>query len=333
MHHCAMTMTKRDRVAEALGGDPRSLGRLATRIEAGGPAADALLERIYPATGNAHVIGVTGPPGAGKSTVVNRLISGYRSRHRRVAVIAVDPSSPYSGGATLGDRIRMLEFHGDPDVFVRSMAARGHHGGLAATTAGLTHLFDAAAYDPIVVETVGVGQGEVEVATLAHTTAVVQSPGTGDDVQAIKAGILEAAAILVVNKADLPGAAILQRLLQAMLTEGIESGDSGGSWEPPVVMTNANAGRGVETLLAAISAHHSFLITGDGWDRANEARAAAEMATRVRLALQAEATALLSSAPPDVIRRLASRELSPHAATVAILEQYDQRRKSAALPP
>lgn len=304
-----------DTVDNALGGDVRSLARLASRIEAAGPAADALIERFYRLTGHGHVIGITGPPGAGKSSLVNRLTGLYRSRNQRVAILAVDPSSPYSGGATLGDRIRMLDFHDDPGVFVRSMASRGRPGGLATATAGVIHLFDAAGFDPILVETVGVGQGEADIAELTHTTVVVQSPGAGDDIQALKAGVLEVASILAVNKADNPGASTLQRLLKAMLMEGRESSEDVREWEPPVVLASANTQGGANALLEAIDQHRSFLQSGSRWTAVNRHRAASEIRSRVRSELHDEIDKMLSSFAAEAMGDTANRSIAPAAAS------------------
>lgn len=208
-------------VEAVLSGDRLALARLLTQVENDTPAGREALSALYPYTGRAHRIGVTGSPGTGKSSLVNRLAAHYRKQEpagqTRVAIIAVDPSSPFTGGAVLGDRVRMRDLAGDPGVFIRSMATRGTLGGLAQTTAAVAQVFDAAGYDVILIETVGAGQSEVDIAKLAHTTLVVDAPGLGDDVQAIKAGILEIADILVVNKADRPGAENTERTLRNML--------------------------------------------------------------------------------------------------------------------
>lgn len=222
--------------------DPRVLARAATLIENGRPEARALLDELRPSAGRALTVGLTGAPGAGKSTLVNALIRRLRAEGRRVAVIAVDPSSSLTGGAILGDRVRMQDHHADPDVFIRSTAARGHLGGVAQTTRDLMTLLDGAGFDAILIETVGVGQGEVEIAGLAQVTVVVLVPGMGDDVQLMKAGILEVANVFAINKADHPGANQLESELRA-------SGTSA-----PVVQTVATEGKGIEELLAAIRA-------------------------------------------------------------------------------
>ncbi|MDP1604011.1 MAG: methylmalonyl Co-A mutase-associated GTPase MeaB, partial [Legionella sp.] len=189
-----------------LNGDRLALARLLTQVENNAPEGRSALIELFPHTGRAHLVGVTGAPGTGKSSLVNQLALLYRrAENRRVAVVAVDPSSPFTGGAVLGDRVRMRDLSGDPGVFIRSMATRGSLGGLAQATANIVQVFDAAGFDIIMIETVGAGQSEVDIARLAHTTLVVEAPGLGDDIQAIKAGILEIADILVINKADRPG--------------------------------------------------------------------------------------------------------------------------------
>ena len=226
-------------------GDARALARAATGIENRDPGALELLRELAPFAGHARVVGITGPPGAGKSTLVDSLVMALRRAGKTVAVIAVDPSSRKSGGAVLGDRVRMQQHHADPGVFIRSMATRGATGGLARTTAALVRLMDAAGRDYVMIETVGVGQDEVDVATLAQVTVVVVVPGMGDDVQAIKAGLLEIADIFVINKADHPGADRVEHELQGML--GLAEGRA-----IPVVRTVATEGKGVDELLAQL---------------------------------------------------------------------------------
>jgi LAO/AO transport system kinase len=225
---------------QILRGQVLPIARAATQIENGSPAAQQLLDQLAPHTGRALTIGITGPPGAGKSTLCDQLIRTLRAEGKKVAVIAIDPSSPFTGGALLGDRIRMQQHHADPGVFIRSMAARGWSGGLARATKDLVTLFDAAGYDAIVIETVGVGQSEIEIARLAKVTVVVLTPGSGDDVQSIKAGIMEIAQVFAINKADLPGADMLAKNLHSEAPE-IE-----------VVQVVALEGKGVADLLAAI---------------------------------------------------------------------------------
>lgn len=239
-------------VDELASGGRRPLARLLTRIENGDPSVRALLPDLFAAGRGAHLVGITGPPGSGKSTLVSALIGEWRRRGRRVGVLAVDPSSPYTRGAILGDRIRMMEHAADRDVFMRSMASRGELGGLAATTWIAAAALDAAGFDPILVETVGAGQSEVEVARLAETTIVVEVPEMGDEVQAIKAGLLEVADIIAVNKGDRPGADRAARQLRAMLST------AGGRIErrpPPVLLTTATTAEGVAALADAVDAH------------------------------------------------------------------------------
>lgn len=228
-------------------GDVRALSRAATWIENRRPEAEALLRELFPKTGRAMILGVTGAPGAGKSTLCDRIAQTLRAEGKTVGVIAVDPTSPYSGGAILGDRIRMQQHHADPGVFIRSMATRGWLGGLAAATTEMTMLLDAAGFDVVLVETVGVGQDEVEIARLADVTLVVLVPGMGDDVQAIKAGIMEIADVFVINKADLAGADKLERELMSYLTLSHRP----DGWTPKIVRAVANEGKGIEEVLAA----------------------------------------------------------------------------------
>ena len=224
-------------------GGRRPLARLLTRIEGGDPSVRELLPELFAAGKGAHIVGITGPPGSGKSTLVNALIGEWRRRERRVGVLAVDPSSPYTRGAILGDRIRMMDHAADPDVFVRSMASRGELGGLAATTWVAAAALDAAGYDPVMIETVGAGQSEVEVARVAETTVVVEAPEMGDEVQAIKAGLLEVADVIAVNKGDRPGADRAARHAPCCRPPA-----GGSSATPPVMVTTATSGEGVGAL-------------------------------------------------------------------------------------
>jgi LAO/AO transport system kinase len=243
-----------------LTGDPRALARAATAIENRAPAAEALLKELFPHTGHATIVGVTGAPGAGKSTLTDQLIHEFRREDKAVGVLAVDPTSPYTGGAVLGDRIRMLSHHADPGVFIRSMATRGQLGGLAVATTDLALLLDAAGKEVVLIETVGVGQDEVEVAKLADVTVVVLVPGMGDDVQAIKAGIMEIADVFVINKSDQPGADRLQREILAL--QSLSTRQDG--WVPPIIHTVATDGRGVSETRFAI---RSFLARADAKNR------------------------------------------------------------------
>jgi LAO/AO transport system kinase len=230
---------------QILAGDLRALARAATQIENGTPEGDSLLRELAPSAGRALIVGLTGPPGAGKSTLCNQLVRAIRAEGLRAAVIAVDPSSPLTGGAILGDRIRMQQHHDDPGVFIRSMATRGFPGGLAKTSRGLATLLDAAGYDVVILETVGVGQSEIEVARLAQVTVLVLVPGAGDDVQSMKAGIMEVAQVFAINKSDLPGA--------DQLANSIHAATALGSGTPPeIIKVAALDGAGVDDLLAAI---------------------------------------------------------------------------------
>jgi LAO/AO transport system kinase len=231
-------------------GDVRALARAATAVENRSPEAMRLLQALFPRTGRATLVGVTGAPGAGKSTLVDHLARALRAEQRSVGIIAVDPTSPFSGGAILGDRIRMQSHWADPGVFIRSMATRGALGGLAAATTDIALLLDAAGRDAILIETVGVGQDEVEVARLADVTVVVLVPGMGDDVQSLKAGIMEIADVFVINKSDRAGVEVLERELRALLS--LNGGREG--WQPPIVRTVATEGKGIEELLPAIRA-------------------------------------------------------------------------------
>ncbi|HLX41923.1 MAG TPA: methylmalonyl Co-A mutase-associated GTPase MeaB [Bryobacteraceae bacterium] len=242
-----MLDAKFDAAEKIVAGDRRALARAATWIENRTPQAEALLRELFPRTGHAMILGVTGAPGAGKSTLCDQIAQSLRAEGKTVGVLAVDPTSPYTGGAILGDRIRMQRHHADPGVFIRSMATRGWLGGLAAATTEMTMLLDAAGFDVVLVETVGVGQDEVEIARLADVTLVVLVPGMGDDVQAIKAGIMEIADVFVINKSDLPGAEKLERELKSYL--GLSHRPDG--WSPPIIQAVANEGRGIAETLAA----------------------------------------------------------------------------------
>ncbi len=244
-----------------LAGDTRALARAATLIENRSPAAESLLKELFFHTGRATLLGVTGAPGAGKSTLVDQLVHEFRREDKAVGVLAIDPTSPYTGGAVLGDRIRMLSHHADPGVFIRSMATRGHMGGLGAATTDMALLLDAAGKEVVVIETVGVGQDEVEIAKLADVTVVVLVPGMGDDVQAIKAGIMEIADIFVINKSDQPGADRLEREILALQSLSTRS----DGWVPPIIHTVATDGRGVSETRFAI---RSFLARTDARKRA-----------------------------------------------------------------
>ena len=234
-------------------GDIRALARAASWIEERRPEAESLLRELFPRTGRAMILGVTGPPGAGKSTLCDQMVRALRDEGKTVSVIAVDPSSPFTGGAVLGDRIRMQQHHADEGVFIRSMATRGWLGGLARATMEMTMLFDAAGRDVVIIETVGVGQDEVEIARLADVTMVVLVPGMGDDVQTIKAGIIEIADVFVINKSDLPGAEKLERELRSYLTLSHRA----DGWSPKIVQAVANEGKGIGETIEAAREYHA----------------------------------------------------------------------------
>ena len=242
-------------VERVTSGDARALARAITLVENRAPESSELLKALFPRTGRAKVIGLTGSPGAGKSTLVDQLAREYRKQQKTVGIIAVDPTSPYSGGAILGDRIRMGSHFADPGIYIRSMATRGSLGGLARTTADVSSVLDASGRDVILIETVGVGQDEVDIVRLAEVTVVILVPGMGDDVQTIKAGIMEIADIFVINKSDREGAERVEREIRAM--QSLATRDD--NWTPPIVKTVASAGEGVAELSAAISSYQDFL--------------------------------------------------------------------------
>ena len=322
---------------EARGGSRRALARLLTEVENRTAAAEAALRILYPLAGAAHLVGVTGAPGAGKSTLVAALVAEARRGGRPVAVIAVDPSSPITGGAILGDRVRMQQHAGDSDVFIRSMAARGHVGGLATATVAAASVFDACGFPLVFVETVGTGQSEVEVAAIADTTLVVQAPEMGDEVQAIKAGLLEVADIVAVNKGDRPGADRAASHLRAMLTVGAQHdramGDRPRPKRPEVMLVSGLTGAGVPELLGALDRRHQARVDaeaaagGDGpADRARFARAEAQLsgilAERLRERLRDGARAETTQA---TLRAIASHELDPYSAADQLLESLAEK--------
>jgi len=310
---------------EARAGSRLALSRLLTAIETRSDAAEEALRLLYPQAGGAHVVGVTGPPGGGKSTLVAALVAVAREAARPVAVLAIDPSSPVTGGAILGDRIRMQGYAADRDVFIRSMASRGHLGGLAGTTAESAAVLDACGFGLVFIETVGTGQSEVEVASIADTTLVVQAPEMGDEIQAMKAGLLEVADLVVVNKADRPGADRAAMQLRAMLALGdgtTGSGDRPRPKHPQVLLVSGLTAQGVPELLLALDAVHEARAGGEGPRAARLARARAQvegiLADRTREALwsshrRAETDALME--------RVAAHQLDPYAAADQLLEQ------------
>lgn len=322
-----------------LAGDRLALARLLSEIEADSQVGQSVLNALFAHTGKAHLIGVTGAPGTGKSSLVNQLALHYRrsANSLRVAIVAVDPSSPFTGGAVLGDRIRMRDLSGDADVFIRSMATRGSLGGLAAASAGVVQAFDAAGFQIIFIETVGAGQSEVEIARLAHTTLVVEAPGLGDDVQAIKAGILEIADILVLNKADRPGVEAAERALNGMLklghptkriahhgtmmeTQAIDEESPADLWIPPICRTVATEGKGIAELAEAIAGHRLYLEKTGDWQRRDRAR----LQTEVELLLQSQLITRWRDQVSEkkyqaMLDEILQRKISPRQAVSALL--------------
>jgi LAO/AO transport system kinase len=305
-------------LAGARKGDKRSIARLLTIVENDEPGSADVLRSLYPDTGKARIVGVTGPPGGGKSTLVSRLAAEYRKTCDRVAIVAVDPSSPFTGGAILGDRIRMRDRFLDDGVFIRSMASRGHAGGLARATMRVVNVLDALGTDLVIVETVGVGQEEVEVVRVADTVCLVTVPGLGDDIQAIKAGVLEIADVLVVNKADKPGADETARDLAQMLSLG----PGRTNWKPPIIRTSAQDGTGVEELVRAIGQHAEWAQTSGelAERRAGAARQEVEALLREALVKRLEAR-IGSERVSDAVTRVAKRELDPYRAVEELLDR------------
>ena len=303
----------------ARAGDRGALARLLSLVEAGGPGAVEALARLYPHTGGAWTIGMTGAPGAGKSTLTDRLIARIRQDGASVGVLAVDPSSPFTGGAILGDRVRMQGHATDPDVFIRSMASRGHLGGLATATPQAVRVLDAVGIPWVIIETVGVGQVEVEVAGAADTTVVVVNPGWGDAVQTQKAGLLEIADVLVVNKADRAGRDETVQDLHRMLALGAER-----EWTPPVVETVATEGRGIDDLWSAVGAHRAHLEDGGRLAAKRADRTRDELRALVREELGQRAAAVCDGPAFDaLVERVADRAVDPYAAVTSLLDDPD----------
>ncbi|MFN0061765.1 MAG: methylmalonyl Co-A mutase-associated GTPase MeaB [Myxococcaceae bacterium] len=309
------------RLAErVLQGEIRAASRLMRWAEEGLPQATPELRQLFPHTGRARVIGITGSPGAGKSTLTDRLIAQFRSRGQRVGVLAVDPTSPFTGGAILGDRIRMQAHATDSEVFIRSLATRGHLGGLSRATGDCIRIMDALGKDVVLVETVGVGQDEIEIAQLAHTTVVVLVPGMGDDVQAIKAGILEVADLFVVNKADLAGVDRTLRDLRMMLelrhAIAPHTASPSVAWEPTIHPLIASKNTGVDALMDGLDKHHAHLVQSGELEKRNQTRAATELLGMLKHRLLHAAIERLERQKgrlDEVAGRIAKREADPYA--------------------
>jgi LAO/AO transport system kinase len=300
-----------DVVAAVRAGNPRALGRLISWIENASPALPVVMKELAPDTGRAHVVGLTGAPGVGKSTTATSLVRALRARGERVGVLAVDPSSPFSGGALLGDRVRMQEHALDPDVYIRSMATRGHLGGLAVTTPQVLRAFDAARFDTVIVETVGVGQSELEVAETADTVLVLLAPGMGDGIQAAKAGILEIGDIFVVNKSDREGAQALIRELRTMIALAHRRPRD---WKPPIVSTVAYEHRGIDDLLEAVDQFRAAQTTTGRALRRRVARARREVETIALAKLRSEFQLNGAAGLDDLAEAVSRGELDPYAA-------------------
>lgn len=307
-----------DTLDKARAGDTRALARLLSLVEDESPAVRSVIKDLLPATGGARIIGLTGSPGVGKSTVTGALLRAFRTAGRRVAVLAVDPSSPFSGGALLGDRIRMQEHATDEGVFIRSMASRGHLGGLAASTPQAIRVLDAAGFDPIIIETVGVGQAEVAIASLADSVVVLLAPGMGDAIQAAKAGILEVADLFVVNKADKPDAQQVVRDLRNMIALADRAE---GDWKPPIVSTVATKGaesEGIQELVSRLNQHWSWLGDTGELKHRRLARAREELTALAFAALRGR---LAASRLDELAGQVADGTLDPFQAADELLDQ------------
>jgi LAO/AO transport system kinase len=353
MYKNNMSLTK-----SVLEGSRLALARLLSQVENDAPEGRAALTELFPNTGQAHLIGITGAPGTGKSSLVNQLTLHYRKNtDQKVAIVAIDPSSPFTGGAVLGDRVRMRDLSGDSGVFIRSMASRGSLGGIAQKTASLVQIFDAAGYEIIIIETVGAGQSEVDIARLAHTTVVVEAPGLGDEIQAIKAGILEIADVLVINKADRPGVENTERALRSTLdlahptkrelrhhgktmqvntprdpgnvseespetrsTDSPAGELSKAIWMPPIHKTVATEGKGIAEVAESVARHARHLRQSGAWAARDRARLGSEMEALLREVLMDR---FLQSIQQDkyeaMIEKVVNRNISPYEAVKFLL--------------
>ena len=315
-------------------GRRRAIARLLTRLENDESAAREIIQQLHAETGRSHLIGLTGPPGSGKSSLTTQIASELRRRDKTVGIIAVDPSSPFSGGALLGDRIRMRDLAGDSGVFIRSLASRGQLGGLSAATRGMVRVLDAAGFDAILIETVGAGQAEVDIAALAQTTLVIEAPGMGDDIQTSKAGILEIADLLVVNKADRPSARQTVQALQMMLDLGHRHNDNraDASWQVPILTTVATTGEGVEALVDQIQAHYDYLQRSGRLQAREEARAAQELEQLTRQLLWRHVLAAVPAAQRQALSvAVARREIDPYRAAEQLVSAARPWRSDSAV--
>jgi LAO/AO transport system kinase len=311
-------------VTAATGGDRRAVGRLLSLVERGGPEAEEIAELTHAASQGAHVIGITGAPGAGKSTMVARLVAACSDGGQAPAVLAVDPSSPLTGGAILGDRVRMAEV--DTTAFIRSVATRGHAGGLALAIPGGARVLAAAGFDPVIIETVGVGQVEVDITAAADTTVVVVTPGMGDAVQANKAGLLEVADVFVVNKADQPGASDARRDLELMLELSHVTGQEDADYRPPIVMVDSLTGEGIAEVYETIAAHRDHLDSSGTRHARRCRRARFELASRAALRFDQHLQSTLSlPAVDEIIDEIASGDATPAAGLAVLSAALEQR--------
>ena len=315
-----MRVPSRELLPRVLKGDVAAIGRLLSRAEAADPEARSTLGEVYAKAGKAHVIGITGVPGSGKSTMVSVLAGHLRKAGHKIGIIAIDPSSPYSGGSIMGDRIRMSDLSGDEGVYIRSMATRGALGGMARATLDSVDILDVAGFDYILIETVGVGQDEVEIASASHTTLVVSAPGLGDEIQAIKAGILEIADIHVVSKSDRPDARATISDIKQMLALGISLDYSGAAWRPPVIATSSLKGEGFDDLVAALEKHRSFLAGSEAGRARSRKIAQFRMLKTAEDLLRIRFNEHSADRTGPLADRLVSREIDPYVAGEKLLE-------------